>query len=307
MISINEIRQKYPDYDDLSDQELADSLYSKHYSDMPKEEYYSKIGFNKLASKNNEYLNGSPEALSFEKLKKRFPDMPEFLMKGLISASSTSPQPHLQQAANIIEPAGNIAKVVATGLIGGPALKGLKMGAKLAPEALSKLGDIAPLIKKIASKPYKEQMTILENKNLLQGYKPNASDVLEASRILKSPGMTVPHEAVDLATAEALEGNFKPWFDLQSSVRSQGRLLSKKGGVNNTLGQNMYKLAEKMHQEMGEQQTQRGAPEAAAKMQQGKARTSKYNKILPYRRIATGASAATMIPKWLRDLFNTVS
>lgn len=44
MISIKEIRQKYPSYNDLSDQELADALYKKHYSDMPIDEYYSKIG-----------------------------------------------------------------------------------------------------------------------------------------------------------------------------------------------------------------------------------------------------------------------
>jgi hypothetical protein len=44
MISINDVRKKYPQYSDLSDQQLADSLHSKYYSDMPKEDFYNKIG-----------------------------------------------------------------------------------------------------------------------------------------------------------------------------------------------------------------------------------------------------------------------
>lgn len=44
MISINDVRKKYPQYNDLSDQQLADSLHSKYYSDMPKEDFYNKIG-----------------------------------------------------------------------------------------------------------------------------------------------------------------------------------------------------------------------------------------------------------------------
>src|ERR1700722_8415781 len=45
MVTIQQIREKYPDYNDLSDQQLLDSLHSKHYSDMPKEDFYSKVGF----------------------------------------------------------------------------------------------------------------------------------------------------------------------------------------------------------------------------------------------------------------------
>lgn len=43
-MNLQEIRQKYPAYQDLSDQELADALYSKYYSDIPREEYDAKIG-----------------------------------------------------------------------------------------------------------------------------------------------------------------------------------------------------------------------------------------------------------------------
>ncbi len=44
MPSLAEIRQKYPQYQDLSDQALADGLYRKHYSDMPRAEFGRKVG-----------------------------------------------------------------------------------------------------------------------------------------------------------------------------------------------------------------------------------------------------------------------
>jgi hypothetical protein len=44
MPTLSEIRQQYPDYNDLSDQALADALYKKHYSDMSRDEFDKKIG-----------------------------------------------------------------------------------------------------------------------------------------------------------------------------------------------------------------------------------------------------------------------
>lgn len=44
-MDIQEVRQKFPQYDDLSDQQLADALHAKYYPDMDKGEYYQKIGF----------------------------------------------------------------------------------------------------------------------------------------------------------------------------------------------------------------------------------------------------------------------
>lgn len=43
-ITIAEVRQKYPQYSDLSDQELSDALHQNYYSDMPKAEFESSIG-----------------------------------------------------------------------------------------------------------------------------------------------------------------------------------------------------------------------------------------------------------------------
>lgn len=44
MATIAEIREKYPQYKDLSDEQLADGLYKKHYADMPRDEFNTKIG-----------------------------------------------------------------------------------------------------------------------------------------------------------------------------------------------------------------------------------------------------------------------
>jgi hypothetical protein len=42
--SIAEIRRQYPQYNDLSDQQLADALHKKFYSGMPRPEFDAKIG-----------------------------------------------------------------------------------------------------------------------------------------------------------------------------------------------------------------------------------------------------------------------
>lgn len=47
MITVAEIRKKYPEYEDLSDEQLVNGLHSKYYSDIPIEEFYGKVGFSK--------------------------------------------------------------------------------------------------------------------------------------------------------------------------------------------------------------------------------------------------------------------
>jgi hypothetical protein len=44
MATITEIRQQNPQYGDMSDQQLADGLYGKYYSDIPRAEFDAKIG-----------------------------------------------------------------------------------------------------------------------------------------------------------------------------------------------------------------------------------------------------------------------
>ena len=44
MATLAEIRQQYPQYADISDQQLADALHEKFYSDMPKDQFYQQVG-----------------------------------------------------------------------------------------------------------------------------------------------------------------------------------------------------------------------------------------------------------------------
>ena len=44
MATIAEIREKYPQYADMPDAALADALHSKFYSDIPKPDFYAKVG-----------------------------------------------------------------------------------------------------------------------------------------------------------------------------------------------------------------------------------------------------------------------
>ncbi len=50
MATLAEIRQQYPQYSDLSDEQLADGLYKKHYSDMPRSEFNQKIGLAQITA-----------------------------------------------------------------------------------------------------------------------------------------------------------------------------------------------------------------------------------------------------------------
>ena len=50
-MNIQEIRQKYPQYEDLTDQELADAFHGKFYADVPKDEFYNSIGLVSLTGK----------------------------------------------------------------------------------------------------------------------------------------------------------------------------------------------------------------------------------------------------------------
>lgn len=44
-MNLSEIRQKYPQYEDMTDQQFADAFHAKYYPDMDAGEFYQKIGF----------------------------------------------------------------------------------------------------------------------------------------------------------------------------------------------------------------------------------------------------------------------
>lgn len=44
MANIQELRHQYPQYSDMSDQEFADRFHDKYYSDIPKDDFYKRLG-----------------------------------------------------------------------------------------------------------------------------------------------------------------------------------------------------------------------------------------------------------------------
>lgn len=44
MVSLEEFKAQYTAYKDVPDQELADALHAKYYSNIPKAQYYAQIG-----------------------------------------------------------------------------------------------------------------------------------------------------------------------------------------------------------------------------------------------------------------------
>lgn len=61
MATLAEIRAQYPQYKDLSDQSLADGLYKKFYSDMPRAEFDKKVGLTNRVAQTFDTLAENPE------------------------------------------------------------------------------------------------------------------------------------------------------------------------------------------------------------------------------------------------------
>ena len=73
-MNISEIRKKYPQYSDLSDQQVADGLHKKFYSDIPINEFYGKIGLTQAQPINNQAV---------QPLEQATPGAPSGFVKGL--------------------------------------------------------------------------------------------------------------------------------------------------------------------------------------------------------------------------------
>jgi hypothetical protein len=121
MATLNEIRNQYPQYADLPDDVLANSLYKKFYSDIPRAEFDSKLGL-----KTEQAPAQAPVAQT--------PPPP------------TSAQTMYRNVRNVIAPTVEMVGAVGGGLLGTPlgpmgAVGGAGLGYGIAKEALQ-LGDV---------------------------------------------------------------------------------------------------------------------------------------------------------------------
>lgn len=62
-ITLEQVRQQYPQYNGKSDEELATALHKKFYSSMPQDEFFNKIGFSKEPVQQQEQISMQQEQL----------------------------------------------------------------------------------------------------------------------------------------------------------------------------------------------------------------------------------------------------
>src|ERR1700690_3835693 len=221
MTSLAEIRQKYPQYDHVDDETLANALYEKHYSHVHKEQFYEKIGFkpeNKETSEGTnvprsllagyaamgknlyntphdsaqgleeglkpiseginkslpmeKYLGNKPKEnkSALQKLVEEFNlknKVPESLQNKKWDKSVSERIPHLEDFdyAKSLGQKGEgttLDKIIQKGVEHAPELASIGALAKHL-NVINKAGDLLPILKSIASKPYKKQIKILED------------------------------------------------------------------------------------------------------------------------------------------------
>jgi hypothetical protein len=119
MANLSQLRKKYPEYDDMDDQNFADKFHAKYYADMPKNDFYSKIG---LATKEPKAPKEQPTSILEDvgiKAARAIPEIASGLMelpgeiKGATNISQTLKNAAIgpiEGAAGLFNVPGNITK-----------------------------------------------------------------------------------------------------------------------------------------------------------------------------------------------------
>lgn len=66
MKNITELRKQYRQYNDMSDQQFADAFHSKYYSDIPKDDFYNRLGLNQ-SSASQDNVTPVPQEKPYER------------------------------------------------------------------------------------------------------------------------------------------------------------------------------------------------------------------------------------------------
>ena len=166
MATIAEIREKYPQYSDMPDAALADALHSKFYADMPKPDFYAKIGLS-VASKAGE---GMPqERTTMQEIMQApagiyrgFKDVTDTLIKGGASAvdylAGTNARAAVDEAAaqsaREYEKTYGESMLAGGGRLAGNIVATAPVGAVVAAP-LKAAGVAAPIVESVASSGFR--------------------------------------------------------------------------------------------------------------------------------------------------------
>jgi hypothetical protein len=126
MPGLESFKEQYPAYKDIPDQELADALHTKYYSNIPKEEYYQKLG---LKTENS--IQEQPQSVGDKLL--------EAVGRGIenipsqVAALGESAYKFISEPQKAPERLANVAKGVPQGL-GNALIGGVQFAANLGEE-----------------------------------------------------------------------------------------------------------------------------------------------------------------------------
>jgi hypothetical protein len=166
MATIAEIREKYPQYSDMPDAALADALHNKFYSDIPKADFYAKIGLS-VAPKAGE---GMPqERTTMQEIMQApagiyrgFKDVTDALIKGGASAvdylAGTNARAAVDEAAaqsaREYEKTYGESMLAGGGRLAGNIVATAPVGAVVAAP-LKAAGVAAPIVESVASSGFR--------------------------------------------------------------------------------------------------------------------------------------------------------
>lgn len=162
----------------------------------------------------------------------------------------------------------------------------LGAGSPLASSILRGLGTALPVTKGIAYAPYVKKAKYMQQHGLGKDFYISPEHLDEAERLMHSEGMNIPKEAIEHTLPLARAGEHDAIHAVQSTLKSLGRDLSRKGGVEGRLGEKMHGLAEKIMGDMNEQLELMGHGKAVELENLGKKRTARYYKQQPLKNMA---------------------
>ncbi len=253
MTTIQDIRQQYPQYNDLSDQDLADRFHNKFYSDISKDDFYNKIGLHQAPTETQAGPNSSPMSNTM------FGQM-----------SQTAPSEIWQQMVTP-ENVNNLIDVAAA-----------TPGMKIAGQAALKLGDAAKtLFSKIAPQKLVEGVQAAHDRLLGQAqdlYNLVKNEVVNRgvnkvninSDLLDEAGKSLPStRANKQLLANASNGDYEALHSLQSDLGKKGiKNLSADTYADRNMGEQMLDTRDKINEAIRNHFNEYGHPDLSSLLDQ---------------------------------------